>query len=86
MSRLGQYLKDQRGELSLYEVGKATGIARIDLSRYEKGELLPTSEKLKKLSGFYEISYKTLRILYYEDFFSDKEEREIVLEWAKMHL
>lgn len=83
MSHLGAKLKELRGNLSFYEVGKACGIAPVDVSRYEEGKHLPTAKRLKALAEYYEIPYSDLRILYYEDFFSEPEERSIVIEWVK---
>lgn len=82
MSHLGDRLKELRGELSLVDVEKGTGLSRIGISRYEQGVNIPEPTNLKKLAEFYEVSYKELRKLYLEDFYSDPEERKIVFEWA----
>lgn len=83
MSKLGERLKELRGEASLYEVSKETGVPRGDISAYEKGEHLPTARTLAKLSDYYEVSYDELRKLYYDAYFSDPKERQIVLAWAR---
>jgi transcriptional regulator with XRE-family HTH domain len=72
-----------RGEASLYEVSKDTGVPRGDISAYEKGEHLPSAKTLLKLSDYYEVPYTELRKLYYDAYFSDPHERAIVLAWAK---
>jgi transcriptional regulator with XRE-family HTH domain len=83
-TKLGKRLQELRGEVSLYEVEKQTGVSRINVSRYEKGVFLPTDTVLKKLADFYQVSYADLRILYYDDFFNkDLMEKEIALRWAK---
>jgi transcriptional regulator with XRE-family HTH domain len=80
---LGQRLKELRGPLSLVSVERGTGIARIDLSRYEQGRYYPSPDRLKRIAEFYEVPYKDLRMLYYEDFYKDPEELQIIIEWAK---
>jgi transcriptional regulator with XRE-family HTH domain len=82
MGLLGAKLRELRGSLSLYEVSKATGIPSADIGRYESENYHPTPRTLKKLAEFYEVPYKELRILYYEDEFSDHQERAIIFEWA----
>jgi transcriptional regulator with XRE-family HTH domain len=82
MALLGAKLRELRGDLSLYEVSKATGIASADLSRYEKEDYHPSPGNLKKLADYYEVPYEDLRLLHYEDVFSDSEELGIVLKWA----
>jgi transcriptional regulator with XRE-family HTH domain len=83
MSRLGEQLKELRQGRSLVSVEKGTGISRIEISRYEQGRYAPSPPNLKKLAVFYEVSYSTLRLLYYEDLLTEPEERAIVLEWAR---
>jgi transcriptional regulator with XRE-family HTH domain len=80
---LGSKLKELRGSLSLYEVGEDTGIPRIEISRYERGQHLPTPKNLKKLADYYEVPYEDLRVLYFSDYFSEEnDDRPIVLRWA----
>ena len=82
--QLASRLRELRGETTLYEVEKKTGVSRINLSRYEKGQHLPTEAVLKKLAKYYDVPYEVLRVLYYEDFYSTNlEERSIVLKWAR---
>jgi transcriptional regulator with XRE-family HTH domain len=83
MSRLGEYLKELRGDLSLYEVQKGTGLSRNLISLYESAKQVPTIPTLKKLSEFYEVPYRHLRKLSFEDLYSDPEDRSIILEWAE---
>lgn len=83
MSRLGERLKELRGNDTLYEVSKCTGVPRGDLSAYEKGEHLPSAKTLSKLADYYEVPYAELRKLYYDAYFNDPIEREIVLAWAR---
>lgn len=86
MGRLQERLKELRGTLSYFDVEKGTGINRGQLRQYEIGELQPTPMMLRKLAEYYDISYEELRFLWLEDFFSEPEERAIVLKWAKQHL
>ena len=81
MSRLGQKLKELRGEQSLYEVEKLSGIQRRQLLRYETGQM-PTLPILHKLADFYQVPYEDLRKLNLDDIFDDPEERRIVKAWA----
>lgn len=83
MTSLGEKLRELRGDLSLYEVEKGTGISRKELSRYEQGEYAPSPPKIEKLAELYKVSYDDLRVLYYDDFFSDPRERAIALRWAE---
>lgn len=82
MSRLGERLKELRGVTSLYELAKQVGIDRSVLSRYERGVQAPEPLFLQKLANYFKVPYRELRKLYYEDFFSDSTERDIVVEWA----
>ncbi|MBX2859920.1 MAG: helix-turn-helix domain-containing protein [Vampirovibrio sp.] len=86
MTRLGDRLRNLRGKLSLLDIQKETGLYRIDIQRFELGAKAPRPHNLKKLAECYELSYKELRKLYYEDLYADDpEELAIVLEWAKEH-
>ncbi|WP_100400609.1 helix-turn-helix domain-containing protein [Bacillus sp. FJAT-44742] len=67
MNDFGNYLKELRGERSLRDVQKGTGISHTYLSTLEKGfdprtkkQRKPTPETLKKLASYYDISYTTL--------------------------
>jgi len=82
VSRLGDRLKELRGTLSLVDVQKGTGLSRSGVSRYEQGVNVPEPTNLKKLAEYYEVTYKELRKLYFEDIYSDPEERKILLEWV----
>ena len=82
MTLLGAFLKELRGTLSTLDVERETGIPRITISRYERGENTPSIEKLKQLSEFYECPYEKLRLLFYEDLLSNPEDTEILKKWA----
>ena len=86
MGILGKKLRELRGNRTAYEVSKATGIPSADIMRYENDEYHPKPATLKKLADYFQVEYKELRILYYEDTVSpDKEECLVVLEWAERH-
>lgn len=87
MPYLGDKLKALRGDLTLYELERQTGVQRTVLNSYERGKHLPTPKSLEKLAAFYKIPYKELRLLYYRDYYTaNPTEAEIVLEWAKQTL
>ncbi len=81
MSKLGDYLKELRGTLSYGDVQKGTRISSGLIHRYEHGDRVPTPATLRKLAEFYEVSYADLRLKFYEDMFSDAEEREIARQF-----
>lgn len=83
MSRLGERLRQLRGTQTLGDIERALDIARIVVSRYERGQRVPEAYMLKKLALHYGVSYKELRKLHFEDLYTDPEEREIILEWAQ---
>lgn len=67
MNEFGEYLKKLRGNKSLREVTKFTGISHTYLSTLEKGydprtkkERKPAPDVLRKLAGFYNVPYSTL--------------------------
>lgn len=77
MSRLGAYLEKLRGNLSLFDVQKGTGIHRFAVSKYETGKNIPPPDSMKKLAEFYEISLIELQKRYFEDlFFSSPEQKD----------
>lgn len=82
MTRLGDFLKELRGSLSTVDVEREIGIPRITISRYERGENVPSPEKLKQLAALYEYPYEKLRLLYYDDLLSNPEDLAIIREWA----
>lgn len=61
-SELGQYLRGLRTkrEETLHQVAKGTDIDSPMLSKIERGERLPTSEQLKRLAKYYNISEESL--------------------------
>lgn len=79
---LAEKLRELRGNAPLNKVEKQTGVSRANLARYEQGQYLPSQAVLQKLADYYQVAYKDLRKLYYEDHFTDPLERDIVLEWA----
>lgn len=82
MTLLGDRLKQLRGEATLYEVGQAIGVDRSIISRYERGVIAPQPPLLKKLAEYYEVEYKRLRTLHYQDSIKEPEEQQILLEWT----
>ena len=86
MRFLADQLRKLRGSKTLYQVQQETGLPRITISRYERGENIPSAANLKKLSHYYGCDYKELRILYYNDILLDEEERLIVTSWALQYL
>ncbi|WP_303672518.1 helix-turn-helix domain-containing protein [Vampirovibrio chlorellavorus] len=80
MSRLGDRLKELRGNLSLMDVEKGSGIPRFTISRYESGENVPSPSKIKQLAAFFEIPYPELRKTFYEELFlTNPDEKEAML-------
>ena len=82
MTSLGDTLKELRGNATLYEVGLEIGVDRSIISRYERGVIAPKPPLLKKLAQYYEVDYKWLRSLYYDDTIKAPEEHCILLTWA----
>lgn len=60
---LGQYLRELRKEKeeTLHGVSKGTDIDSPLLSKIERGERLPTSDQLKRLSRFYKVAEASLK-------------------------
>jgi len=83
MGTLAKKLKELRGELSLYEVGKITGINRGDLKRFEDGSLLPKPDSLAKLAEYYEVPYEELYFEYLEEIYPTPAERHLIIQWAE---
>jgi len=83
MSHLSAKLRELRGDRSLLDIEKGTGITRVQIMRFEKCIRVPNPKNLRQLADFFQTSYSELRQLYYEDLFNDPEERQIVLNWAK---
>jgi transcriptional regulator with XRE-family HTH domain len=81
--KLAEYLSVLRGEMSRYDVEKATGIARSMLGRYEQGTRIPSNPNLMKLALFYNVSYDVLKMLILEDLYPENsQERAILFEWV----
>ncbi|MDE6868030.1 MAG: helix-turn-helix domain-containing protein [Clostridia bacterium] len=62
MNNYGEALKELRLErgLSLIQLEKATGISNVNLSRWERGEVIPSIEFCVKLADFYGITVDEL--------------------------
>lgn len=82
---MGDRLRALRGDLSLRDVEREIGIARADISRYEKGVIAPTPQRLQKLAAYYELPYKELRMLYFDDLYAGTDDLKILIEWANRH-
>ena len=83
MSALGEKLRKLRGDKTLQEVATAIGVNTTVISRYESGKRTPVPGTLKKLAHFYQTAYSELNFLACEETFSDPDQRESVLMWAK---
>jgi len=61
---IGQYFRELRNERkeTLHQVAVGTDIDSPLLSKIERGERLPTTEQLKKLSVYYNLSEKELKV------------------------
>lgn len=78
---LGTRLRELRGDRTVYQIYKASGIDRTQLARYEDGRL-PEPRVLKQLAEFYGIPYFELRALAFEDMFpTGSEDRELLKQW-----
>jgi transcriptional regulator with XRE-family HTH domain len=86
VSLLGNKLKELRGDRSLRDVEREIGMDRSDLSKYERGRFVPSSERLQKLADYYDHPYRELRKLYFIDLFTEPEDHELILEWAAEEL
>ncbi len=69
MNSFGKYLKSLRGQRSLREIDRLSGVSHTYLSSLEKGkdprtghELLPTRDVLRKLASAYGVAYIDLLI------------------------
>lgn len=85
MSHLSQQLRALRGERSLLDIEKGTGISRVQIMRFEKAQRVPNPTNMRQLAEFFGVTYQDLRTLYYEDLLANPEEKQIVLAWAKHH-
>lgn len=83
MPNLGKRLKELRGSLSFYEVGKAMGMTHGNLSKYEQGDVLPSRATIRKLADYYEVPYQELFELYLEDTYPTVEERAYIRQWIQ---
>ena len=64
-SDLGEYLRELRKEKgqTLHQVSKGTDIDSPLLSKLERGERLPTTEQIKKLSKHYKVLEAELKVM-----------------------
>jgi transcriptional regulator with XRE-family HTH domain len=85
IKKLADRLRELRGDLSYYEVGKATGVHRNHIKLYELGELMPTIQNLDRLAEYYEAKPE-LYYLYLDEVFPEREQREIISEWVASRL
>ena len=78
MGNYGEYLKENRlaRGLTLKDVEKATGINNGNLSRWERGEVIPSIDFCVRLANFYELSVNELLGL--EDNFGDKAAKKML--------
>ena len=53
---IGQLLRSLRGDTSLREVRRLTGMSNVYLSQVEKGERHPGPRILRRLAAFYGVS------------------------------
>lgn len=56
MNGFSERLKELRGEKSQQEVADKIGITNVSLSRYEKGERIPSADILYKICIYYRVS------------------------------
>ena len=59
-SDIGPYLRELRGDRSLREVYRASGVSDPFLSQIEKGQRRPGPRILRKLAAYYEVSLNDL--------------------------
>lgn len=84
-NRLGQKLKELRGDRALNKIEQESGIDRGQLRRYEEGRI-PEDHLLQKLADFYEIPYDALKALSFEDLYPEgSKERAALFKWVRGH-
>ena len=59
---LGEFIKEQRGQLSLRKVSELSGISNPYLSQIERGLRKPSAEILRQIAGALQISAETLYV------------------------
>ena len=80
---LGTYLKELRGDKTLYQLAKEMGIDITQLRRYESGRI-PADEILFKLAEFHNVSYVHLKSLTFETLYPiGSPAREALLLWLR---
>lgn len=60
MDKIGQKLRELRGERSVSEVANAVGIAQSTLSMYENGDRIPRDSIKIKLARYFDVSIEEL--------------------------
>jgi|GEM_PF-2033181 len=82
-SKLASKLVELRGEKTLYQLAKESGIARSILFRFETGERIPTNDYLEKLSVAYKVNITELKTLCFEDLYPEgSADRELLFQWV----
>ena len=85
-TRLAEKLIALRGERSLNQIEKISGIPRSMLQRYEQGIRIPENKNLEVLARCYEVTFKELKMLYFEDLYPRNSlDRSILEEWILMN-
>jgi transcriptional regulator with XRE-family HTH domain len=59
---LGEFIREQRGQLSLRKVSEMAGISNPYLSQIERGLRKPSAEILRQIAGALQISAETLYV------------------------
>jgi transcriptional regulator with XRE-family HTH domain len=59
---LGEYIREQRGQVSLRKVSEMAGISNPYLSQIERGLRKPSAEILRQIAGALQISAETLYV------------------------
>ena len=79
MNNLAQYLKKLRGDLSIRQLAKVTGISNAYLSQLENGEKKsPHPDILKKLAQYYRVP--VIEFLRQAGYLDDEKETAISME------
>ena len=82
-SKLASKLVELRGEKTLYQLAKESGMARSILFRFETGERIPTNNYLEKLAMAYKADISELKILCFEDLYPEGSvDRELLFKWV----
>lgn len=52
--KVGEYLKEMRGERTQSEVAAAVGVTTMAISQYERGERMPNDEMKVRLAKYFQ--------------------------------